>query len=122
MTATQFEVRHATIADVADRAGVSIATVSRVLNRTTRVSEETARRVQKAIDELGFVPQAAARHLASRKTSTLGLLLPEVSSEFFFPILRGIEAATRQAGFRPVDRHPARRPGAPAAQRSQPIG
>jgi DNA-binding LacI/PurR family transcriptional regulator len=107
MTATQFEVRHdaehdarhCTIADVADRAGVSIATVSRVLNRTTRVSEETATRVQKAIDELGFVPQAAARHLASRKTSTLGLLLPEVSSEFFFPILRGIEAATRQAGF-----------------------
>jgi DNA-binding LacI/PurR family transcriptional regulator len=103
MTATQFEVRHDaehhTIADVADRAGVSIATVSRVLNRTTRVSEETATRVQKAIDELGFVPQAAARHLASRKTSTLGLLLPEVSSEFFFPILRGIEAATRQAGF-----------------------
>ena len=107
MTATQFEVRHDarhdaghhTIADVADRAGVSIATVSRVLNRTTRVSEETATRVQKAIDELGFVPQAAARHLASRKTSTIGLLLPEVSSEFFFPILRGIEAATRQAGF-----------------------
>jgi LacI family transcriptional regulator len=99
MTATQFELRHATIADVADRAGVSIATVSRVLNRTTRVSEETARRVQEAIDGLGFVPQAAARHLASRKTSTLGLLLPEVSSEFFFPILRGIEAATRQAGF-----------------------
>jgi DNA-binding LacI/PurR family transcriptional regulator len=93
------EVRHATIADVADRAGVSIATVSRVLNRTTRVSDETATRVQKAIDELGFVPQAAARHLASRKTSTIGLLLPEVSSEFFFPILRGIEAATRQAGF-----------------------
>ncbi len=99
MTATQFELRHATIADVADRAGVSIATVSRVLNRTTRVSEETTRRVQEAIDGLGFVPQAAARHLASRKTSTLGLLLPEVSSEFFFPILRGIEAATRQAGF-----------------------
>ncbi len=92
-------VRHATIADVAERAGVSIATVSRVLNRTTRVSDQTAERVQKAINELGFVPQAAARHLASRKTSTIGLLLPEVSSEFFFPILRGIEAATRQAGF-----------------------
>jgi DNA-binding LacI/PurR family transcriptional regulator len=93
------EVQHATIADVAERAGVSIATVSRVLNRTTRVSDETTTRVQKAIDDLGFVPQAAARHLASRKTSTIGLLLPEVSSEFFFPILRGIEAATRQAGF-----------------------
>jgi DNA-binding LacI/PurR family transcriptional regulator len=99
MTAIQAVIRHATIADVAERAGVSIATVSRVLNRTTRVSDETTSRVQKAVDELGFVPQAAARHLASRKTSTIGLLLPEVSSEFFFPILRGIEAATRQAGF-----------------------
>jgi DNA-binding LacI/PurR family transcriptional regulator len=96
---TQTAARHATIADVAERAEVSIATVSRVLNRTARVSDETADRVQKAIDELGFVPQAAARHLASRKTNTIGLLLPEVSSEFFFPILRGIEAATRQAGF-----------------------
>jgi len=99
MTDSQAVIRHATIADVAERAQVSIATVSRVLNRTTIVSDETAARVQKAIDELGFVPQAAARHLASRKTSTIGLLLPEVSSEFFFPILRGIEAATRQAGF-----------------------
>ena len=100
MTATQVgAVEHATIADVAERAGVSIATVSRVLNRTTRVSDETTTRVQKAIDELGFVPQAAARHLASRKTSTIGLLLPGMGSEFFFPILTGIEAATRQAGF-----------------------
>jgi LacI family transcriptional regulator len=99
MTDLQTVAKHATIGDVAERAGVSIATVSRVLNRTTRVSDETAARVQNAIDELGFVPQAAARHLASRKTSTLGLLLPEVSSEFFFPILRGIESATRQAGF-----------------------
>jgi DNA-binding LacI/PurR family transcriptional regulator len=99
MTDSQAVIRHATIADVAERAGVSIATVSRVLNRTTRVSDEVTARVQKAIEELGFVPQAAARHLASRKTSTIGLLLPEVSSEFFFPILRGIEAATRQAGF-----------------------
>ena len=99
MTTLQTGLKHATIADVAERAGVSIATVSRVLNRTTRVNDETAARVQRAIDELGFVPQAAARHLASRKTSTIGLLLPEVSSEFFFPILRGIESATRQAGF-----------------------
>ncbi len=99
MPVSGHHAQHHTIADVADRAGVSIATVSRVLNRTTRVSDETSGRVQKAIEELRFVPQAAARHLASRKTSTIGLLLPEVSSEFFFPILRGIEAATRQAGF-----------------------
>jgi LacI family transcriptional regulator len=92
-------VQHATIADVAKKANVSIATVSRVLNQTTRVSEATEERVRQAINDLGYVPQAAARHLASRRTSSIGLLLPQVSSEFFFPILRGIEAASRLAGF-----------------------
>jgi LacI family transcriptional regulator len=90
---------HATIADVAARAGVSTATVSRVLNRTAAVSAGTAARVQQAVTELGFVPQAAARNLARRKSSTLGLLLPAVGTDFFYPILRGIEAAARQAGF-----------------------
>jgi LacI family transcriptional regulator len=90
---------HATIGDVAQRAGVSIATVSRVLNQTVKVSDDTATRVQRAIDELGYVPQAAARNLARRKTNTIGLLLPDIASDFFFPILRGSEIAARQAGF-----------------------
>lgn len=89
----------ATIADVARLAGVSIATVSRVLNGTTVVVGTTAGRVQAAIDELRYVPRAAARVLASRKTNTLGLLLPEISGAFFSPLLRGIEAAAREAGF-----------------------
>ena len=90
---------HATIEDVAARAGVSTATVSRVLNRSARVSVDTAERVQQAVKELDFVPQAAARNLARRMSSTLGLLLPAVGTDFFYPILRGIEAAARQAGF-----------------------
>jgi LacI family transcriptional regulator len=90
---------HATIGDVAQKAGVSIATVSRVLNQTVKVSDDTATRVQQAIDELGYVPQAAARNLARRKTNTIGLLLPDIASDFFFPILRGSEIAARQAGF-----------------------
>jgi len=90
---------HATIGDVAQKAGVSIATVSRVLNQTVNVSDGTATRVQRAIDELGYVPQAAARNLARRKTNTIGLLLPDIASDFFFPILRGSEIAARQAGF-----------------------
>jgi len=88
-----------TIADVAKKAGVSIATVSRVLNGTTPVVESTARRVQDAINELKFVPRAAARVLASRRTNTIGLLLPEISGAFFSPMLRGIEAAARELGF-----------------------
>jgi LacI family transcriptional regulator len=88
-----------TIADVARRAGVSIATVSRVINRTAPVAEETAARVRAAVSSLNYVPRAAARSLASRRTDTLGLLLPKISGYFFPPLLRGIEAGARENGF-----------------------
>ena len=91
--------RSPTIADVARRAGVSIATVSRVLNGTTPVVPETAERIRTAIAELHYVPRTAARVLASRRTDTLGLLLPEIGGAFFSPLLRGIEAEARLAGF-----------------------
>jgi LacI family transcriptional regulator len=87
-----------TIADVAQRAGVSIATVSRVLNGTAAVDSETAERVRTAIARLNYVPHAAARTLASRRTDTIGLLLPEISGAFFQPLLRGVEAAVGEAG------------------------
>jgi LacI family transcriptional regulator, galactose operon repressor len=89
----------ATIADVAQRAGVSIATVSRVVNRTGPVAEETATHVQAAIAELNYVPHAAARGLASRHTNTLGLLVAGISSPFLIPLLRGIEIGAHEAGF-----------------------
>ena len=88
-----------TIGDVARQAGVSIATVSRVLNGTAPVIDETAERVHTAIAELHYVPRAAARGLASRRTNTLGLLLPEIGGWFFPSMLRGIEAAAREAGY-----------------------
>lgn len=88
-----------TILDVARRAGVSIATVSRVLNGSTPVATETAARVAAAIEELAFVPRAAARGLASHRTQALGLVLPEIGREFFLPLLRGIEAEARAAGY-----------------------
>ena len=71
--------RPPTIADVARHADVSIATVSRVLNGTTPVQEEKADRVRLAMEELQFVPRHAARVLASKRTNTIGLLLPEIS-------------------------------------------
>ncbi len=89
----------ATIADVAKRAGVSIATVSRVVNGTTPVIDETAQRVRSAIADLHYHPRAAARVLASRRTDTLGLLLPEIGGAFFPPLLRGIESEARLAGY-----------------------
>lgn len=89
----------ATISDVARLAGVSIATVSRVLNETAPVAEETEARVRDAIAELSYKPQPAAQTLAGRRTNTIGLLLPELSSAFFTPLLRGVESGLRQSGF-----------------------
>jgi len=91
--------RPPTISDVAHRANVSIATVSRVLNGTTPVQIEKADRVRLAMDELQFVPHHAARVLASKRTNTIGLLLPEISGAFFSPMLKGIEAHAREAGY-----------------------
>jgi DNA-binding LacI/PurR family transcriptional regulator len=88
-----------TIADVAQQAGVSIATVSRVLNGTAPVDSETAQRVRYAIAALNYVPHAAARTLASRRTDTIGLLLPDISGAFFQPMIRGVEAGVNEAGF-----------------------
>jgi DNA-binding LacI/PurR family transcriptional regulator len=91
--------RPPTIADVARHADVSIATVSRVLNGSTPVQPEKADRVRLAMEELQFVPRQAARVLASKRTNTIGLLLPEISGAFFSPMLKGIEAAAHEAGY-----------------------
>jgi DNA-binding LacI/PurR family transcriptional regulator len=88
-----------TISDVAARAGVSIATVSRVLNGNTPVAAATMERVRSAVEELAFVPRSAARVLASQRTNTIGLVLDEIGRDFFSPLLRGIEAAAREAGY-----------------------
>ncbi len=91
--------RPPTIADVARHAEVSIATVSRVLNGTTPVQPEKADRVRLAMEELQFVPRQAARVLASKRTNTIGLLLPEISGAFFSPMLKGVEAGAYEAGY-----------------------
>jgi DNA-binding LacI/PurR family transcriptional regulator len=88
-----------TISDVARYAEVSIATVSRVLNGKVPVQPEKAERVRFAMEELNFVPRHAARVLASKKTNTIGLLLPEISGAFFQPMLKGIDEGARDAGY-----------------------
>jgi len=88
-----------TITDVARLAGVSIATVSRVLNGTTPVQNEKADRVRFAMEELQFVPRHAARVLASKRTNTIGLVLSEISGAFFPPLLKGIEGAAYESGY-----------------------
>jgi len=89
----------ATIVDVAKKAGVSTATVSRVINQTATLTPETVAQVEAAIVELHYRPQSAARVLASRKTDTIGLLFSGISADFFFPLLRGIEIEAMKEGF-----------------------
>jgi DNA-binding LacI/PurR family transcriptional regulator len=91
--------RPVTIIDVARRAGVSPSTVSRVINGTAVVVPETERRVREAIAEFNFSPHPAARQLVRQCTNMIGLLLPEISGAFFPPMLKGIEAGVREAGY-----------------------
>lgn len=88
-----------TIRDVAARAGVSVATVSRVFNNKGPIREETVRRVMEVAGALQYVPHAGARSLSTRSTRTIGVVLPDLYGEFFSEVIRGIDLAARQAGF-----------------------
>mgnify|MGYP001266204574 CR=1 FL=1 len=88
-----------TMKDVAKRAGVSVATVSRILNGLSGYSEETKKRVNQVIDEMGYQPNAIARGLISKKTRTLAVLLPEVSDLFASEVLAGVEEEAHEKGY-----------------------
>lgn len=88
-----------TIFEVAKRAGVSIGTVSRVINNRDRVSPQTRERVLAAIRELDYHANAHARALAQQRTSTLGLVIPQVNDPFFYQIVRGVEEAASGANY-----------------------
>ena len=89
----------ATIRDVAEAAGVSIATVSRVMNGTSRVSDPTRKRVEEAVAKLDYWPHGAARSLTTSRTQTVGVLLPDLHGQFFSEVIRGIDQGAREAGF-----------------------
>ncbi|UOQ94155.1 catabolite control protein A [Halobacillus shinanisalinarum] len=80
-----------TIYDVAREANVSMATVSRVVNGNPNVKPATRKKVNDAIERLGYRPNAVARGLASKKTTTVGVIIPDISSIFFAELARGIE-------------------------------
>lgn len=88
-----------TIADVARRAGVSKMTVSRVINGSGYISQETRERVEKAIQELGYIPNTLARGLRFKRTRTLGLILTDITNPFFTTLARGVEDAASEHGF-----------------------
>jgi LacI family transcriptional regulator len=88
-----------TIRDVARLAGVSTMTVSRVVNRSGYTSPETRRRVELAVAQLGYVPNAVARHLRSKQTNTIALVVSDITNPFFTTIARGVEDVAGPRGF-----------------------
>src|ERR1700733_9537538 len=93
--------RPATLRDVAAAAGVHPATASRALNPETRllVSEETARRVTAVAAEMGYRPNPVARSLRTRRSHTVGVLIPDLNNPIFPPIVRGLEDKLAAAGY-----------------------
>jgi LacI family transcriptional regulator len=87
----------ATIYEVSKLAGVSLATVSRVMNNSGRVTDKTRQKVLAAMEELGYRPNSIAQSLASNRSNSVGILVPELHGPFFGTLLSGIEAELRSA-------------------------
>lgn len=90
--------RASRIRDVAERAGVSVGTVSNVLNRPDRVAEHTRLRVEQAIGELGYILNGSARSLRTGRSNVIGLVVLDVRNPFFTEVARGAEDAASRAG------------------------
>jgi LacI family transcriptional regulator len=90
---------HATIRDVARLAGVSVATVSAVVNSKDVVSEKLTRQVRRAIEALNYRPDQVARSLRVQRTHILGMVMPQIASPFFAEVLRGAEDLAGQQGY-----------------------
>lgn len=88
----------ATIYEVSKLAGVSLATVSRVLNNNTPVREATRLKVMEAVDKLGYHPNSVAQSLASKRSNSIGIVVSELNGPFFGTLLSDIETAFRRAG------------------------
>jgi len=93
------KTRHITIKDVAEQAGVSIQTVSRVINNRVDVSPETRQLIQATIDKLGYQPFAYARGLAAKRTYTLGLITGDFSDFWFSQVVTGAEQEAQEHGY-----------------------
>ncbi|MED1489658.1 LacI family DNA-binding transcriptional regulator [Bacillus smithii] len=89
-----------TIRDVAREAGVSVATVSRVLNKSGYVQEDTKKLVLEIIQKLNYKPNEVARSLYKRESKLIGLLLPDITNPFFPELARGVEDAVQNEGYR----------------------
>lgn len=88
-----------TIVDIANKIGVSYTTVSRALNGKKGVGEKTRKRIIEEAERQGYQPNAIARGLVSKSTNTIGLIIPDITNPFFPEVARGVEDASREAGY-----------------------
>lgn len=88
-----------TIRDVARKVGVSVATISRYLNRSAPVSDDVAVRIEQVVTEMQYVPHPTARNLATRKMRSVGILLSTMMNEYVAPLLAGAESVARREGY-----------------------
>src|SRR5204863_1421820 len=91
-----------TIRDVAKAAGVSTATESNVLNKTGKVGRRTHLLVLSTVKRLGYFPNVHARHLASRDSRTLGIIVSDIENPFFPEVIKSFEVRARQLGYDPI--------------------
>src|SRR6478609_987807 len=97
--ADKAQMAEATIRDVARRAQLSVATVSRALNGLDNVSETARERIADAVKALGYVPHAGARSLSLARNNAIGVVLPDLHGEFFSEIVRGMDREASRRGY-----------------------
>lgn len=88
-----------TISDIAKEAGVSTATVSRMMNQSGYVSDKAREKVEHAIKKLNYTPNAAARSLSTKESKVIGVMVPEISNPFFGEVIEGISQIADEAGY-----------------------
>ena len=88
-----------TIKDIAKAAGVSVATVSRVINDNYPVSKEARERVQQVMQELHYRPNAIAQSLRSNRSNMIGLIVADLSNQFFMKVAKGLEKSVAAKGY-----------------------
>ncbi len=99
MIYTDSTSRKATIYDIAEKASVSISTVSRVFNGNVSVSKKTKKKVEKAMEELNYIPNALARSLVNKSSNTIGVVVSDITNPFFTEVIEGIENYLNSQGF-----------------------
>lgn len=90
----------ANIRDVAELAGVSISTVSRYLNKTAKLSDERAKKIEESIEKLQYKPNVLARGVLTKKTATLGVIIPSIANPFFPELMISIEEYAQSEGYK----------------------